>query len=184
MSYGGCETNNGASGTAFWNTLWEQAAAQGQTAFISTGDSGAATCDSSSSTYARNGYAVNALGSSAYNVAVGGSMFVDFGQAQYWGANGGSAVPFVNALSYIPETPWNQSRVAPNYLNAASTAYQTATGIVGAGGGISIYTARPSWQTGSGISSTSDPTPPHRPPARALPRVPPSPAPTVWFLTW
>ena len=31
LSYGGCETNNGATGTAFFNTLWEQAAAQGQT---------------------------------------------------------------------------------------------------------------------------------------------------------
>ena len=34
----------------------------------------------------------------------------------------------------------------------------TGTGIAGSGGGVSIYTARPSWQTGYGIPST-DPTP-------------------------
>ena len=83
LSYGGCETGNGASGTAFWNTLWEQAAAQGQSAFVSSGDSSAAGCQSSSATYG-TAYGVNALGSSAYNVAVGGSMFVDFGPSQYW----------------------------------------------------------------------------------------------------
>ena len=115
LSYGGCETNNTATGTAYFNNLWEQAAAQGQTAFVSSGDSGAAGCDSSNNSYATGGYGVNALGSSAYNVAVGGSMFVDFGQAQYWGATGGTTIPFANALSYIPETPWSQARTAPNY---------------------------------------------------------------------
>jgi hypothetical protein len=155
LSYGGCESGDGASGTAFWNSLWEQAAAQGQTAFVSSGDSGAATCDSSSATYATGGYAVNALGSSAYNVAVGGSMFVDFGPAQYWGTATGT--PYTSALGYIPEAPLDQSRVATTYLNSASTAYAAGTGVFSAGGGISIYTPRPSWQTGSGISATADP---------------------------
>jgi hypothetical protein len=156
LSYGGCEVGNGLSGTTFFNTLWEQAAAQGQTVFVSTGDSSADTCASSSSAYATSGYGVNALGSSAYNVAVGGTAFVDYGQATYWGANG-TTVPFTNALSYIPEAPWNNSKLSTTDLNSGSTGLSAGSGISGTGGGISIYTARPSWQTGSGISASSDP---------------------------
>jgi hypothetical protein len=161
LSYGGCETSSGASGTGYYNALWEQAAAQGQTAFVSSGDSNATGCQSSSATYG-TAYGVNALGSSAYNVAVGGSMFVDFGPNQYWTT--GSTAPaepgysFTTATSYIPEGVWNQGSLTTDYLNTLSTALQTGSGIAGGGGGVSIYTARPSWQTGSGISSSSDPT--------------------------
>lgn len=161
LSYGGCETGNGASGTAFWNTLWEQAAAQGQTAFVSSGDSNATGC-SSSSAATGTAYGVNALGSSAYNVAVGGSMFVDWGPNQYWNTGVFAPAPagynFTTATSYIPEAVWNQGALTTTYLNTLSTALQTGSGIVGGGGGISIFTARPPWQTGSGISSTADPT--------------------------
>ena len=162
LSYGGCEYNNGAVYTAYWNGLWEQAASQGQTVFVSSGDSGAAGCTSSSATPTPASpptglqYSVNSLGSSAYNVAMGGSMFVDFNPATYWGATGGTTIPFINALSYIPESPVNQSRLAPNYLNSTSTAYQTGSGVFAGGGGVSIYTARPSWQTGSGIPTNAD----------------------------
>ncbi len=153
LSYGGGEAGNGADGTAFWNILWEQAAAQGQTVFVSSGDSDAAGGDSSSATVA-TGYGVNALGSSAYNVAVGGSMFVDLNPSQYWGAVSG--IPYASALGYIPEAPWNQSRLTSTYLNSTDTVFQTGSGIVGGGGGISIYTPRPSWQTGSGIPTNAD----------------------------
>ncbi len=153
LSYGGGEAGNGADGTAFWNILWEEAAAQGQTAFVSSGDSDAAGGNSSSATVA-TGYGVNALGSSAYNVAVGGSMFVDLNPSQDWGAVSG--IPYASALGYIPEAPWNQSRLTTTYLNSAATAFQTGAGIVGGGGGISIYTPRPSWQTGSGIPTNAD----------------------------
>lgn len=157
LSYGGCERNNGQSGTAFWQIVWEQAAAQGQTAMVSSGDSGAAGCDSSSATYATGGYGINALGTSAYNVSVGGSMFVDYGPTQYWSATG-TTIPFANALSYIPEAALNQSRLTTTLLNSASTGTSAGSGIFSGGGGISIFTPRPSWQTGSGISATADPT--------------------------
>ncbi len=159
LSYGGCETANGTSGTYFYNSIWEQAAAQGQSVFVSSGDSGAAGC-SSSSAATGPAYGVNALGSSAYNVAVGGSMFVDYGASQYW--NGGVAAPapagynFATATSYIPEAAWNEGALTTTLLNVASTAPVAGAGIEGGGGGISIYTARPSWQTGSGISATAD----------------------------
>ena len=41
-SFGSCEAANGAAGTQFWNSLWQQAAAQGITSFVAAGDSGAA----------------------------------------------------------------------------------------------------------------------------------------------
>ena len=160
LSYGGCEYNNGQTYSNYWNSVWEQAAAQGQTVLVSSGDSGAAGCTSSSNSYASqsaNGtqYSVNSLGSSAYNVAMGGSIFVDFGQTPYWGTTG-TVIPFINALSYIPEAPVNQSRLATTELNAGSTAYVTGSGVFAGGGGVSIYTARPSWQTGSGIPTNAD----------------------------
>lgn len=163
LSYGGCEYNNGASYSAFWNNLWQQAAAQGQTVFVSSGDSGAAGCTRSTNVYAgqsTNGaqYSVNSLGSSAYNVAVGGSMFVDYNPGAYWAAGGsvGSVSPFISALSYIPEAALNQGRLTTTYLNNAATATQPGSGLFSTGGGVSIYNARPAWQTGSGIPTNAD----------------------------
>ena len=156
LSYGKCESSSGASETAFWNSLWEQAAAQGQTVFVSTGDSNAAGCEASSSQFGTSGFGVNALGSSAYNVAVGGSMFVDYGPSQYWAAASGP--PYATASSYIPEAAWNEGYLSTTYLNSTSTGTLAGRGVVGGGGGVSLYTARPSWQTGSGISPTADPT--------------------------
>ena len=75
LSFGQCEAFNGSS-NAFFNSLWEQAAAQGQTVLVSTGDSGSAGCDNpNSETYASYGLAVNGLASTPYNVAVGGTDF-------------------------------------------------------------------------------------------------------------
>src|SRR5205823_3389803 len=44
-SCGQCEAGLGAAGNAFYNTLWEQAAAQGITVILSSGDGGSAGCD-------------------------------------------------------------------------------------------------------------------------------------------
>ena len=48
-SYGACEAELGAGGNQFYNTLWEQAAAQGITVLMAAGDSGSAGCDSANS---------------------------------------------------------------------------------------------------------------------------------------
>jgi len=44
-SYGACETGLGTVGNAFYNALWQQAAAEGITVLLSTGDNGSAGCD-------------------------------------------------------------------------------------------------------------------------------------------
>ncbi len=155
LSYGGCELSNGSAGTAFWNTLWEQAAAQGQTVFVSSGDSSATGCASSSAALATGttagSYGVNALGSSAYNVAVGGSEFNEgtaLGVTPYWGPGGVS--PYGTALSYIPETVWSEG---------AFDVVTQGSGVAGGGGGVSMFTARPPWQVGPGINA-ADPAGP------------------------
>src|SRR6202041_1723015 len=47
MSFGLCEAALGSSGNSFLNSLWQQAAAEGITVFVSGGDSGADRGDSS-----------------------------------------------------------------------------------------------------------------------------------------
>lgn len=44
-SYGYCELGLGTSGNQFYSALWQQAAAEGITVFVSAGDNGAAGCD-------------------------------------------------------------------------------------------------------------------------------------------
>jgi pseudomonalisin len=135
MSFGLCEAALGASGNSFINGLWQQAAAQGITVFVSSGDSGAAGCDSSSATRARAGRAVNGLCSSPYSVCVGGTEFSDSNYSLYWG---GSNAPGTlgSALNYIPETAWNESG---------------NSGLWAGGGGVSTVYAKPAWQNGVGV---------------------------------
>ncbi len=84
VSFGLCEAALGASGNSFINGLWRQAAAQGISVFVSSGDSGAAGCDSSSATRAVKGRGVNGLCSSPYSVCVGGTQFSDSNYSLYW----------------------------------------------------------------------------------------------------
>lgn len=109
ISYGQCETVNGAAANAAYNATYQQAVAEGVSIFVASGDSGAAGCDNSVSE-ATHGIAVNAFASTPYNVAVGGTDFSDtyFGtNSTYWSASNTST--FGSALSYIPEIPWNDS---------------------------------------------------------------------------
>jgi pseudomonalisin len=146
------------------SNLWEQAAAQGQTVVVCAGDTGSATnIENEHQAIASNGIAVNALASTAYNVAAGGTDFQDsynqiqgdsaYGPALYWSPSnsaGGSS-----ALSYVPETAWNDScagsllaaseNAAPSAFCAANSTY----GNQGGSGGVSVLNSRPSWQNGT-----------------------------------
>ncbi len=136
MSFGLCEAALGSSGNKFFNSLWQQAAAQGITVFVSSGDSGAAGCDSSSATKATHGRGVNGLCSTPYSVCVGGTEFNDkTTPSLYWAATNGAGTDS-SALSYIPEVAWNES---------------AAGGLWAAGGGVSTIYGKPSWQTGAGV---------------------------------
>jgi subtilase family serine protease len=114
-SYGLCEALMG-TGNAFYNSLWEQATAQGITPMVSTGDNGSAACDivgpsgdDALAYVADEGLEVNGLASTPYNIAVGGNEFGD-DSSTYWNANNSSSpAPFTSALSYVPEMVWNES---------------------------------------------------------------------------
>ena len=108
-SFGLCEASLGTSGNRFLNSLWQQAAAQGITVFVSSGDNGAAGCDSASASSATHGRGVNGLCSTPYSVCVGGTEFNDASNPSlYWSASNAAGTQS-SALSYIPETVWNES---------------------------------------------------------------------------
>jgi subtilase family serine protease len=109
ISYGQCETVNGAAANAAYNSAYQQAVAEGVSIFVAAGDSGAAGCDNNVA-QATHGIAVNAFASTPNNVAVGGTDFSDTysrTNATYW--NSSNTSTFGSAISYIPEVPWNDS---------------------------------------------------------------------------
>jgi hypothetical protein len=136
LSYGLCEAAMGAGGNAFWNSTWEQAAAQGMSVFVSSGDSGAAGCDSPDLTTASQGKAVSGLCSTPYNTCVGGTEFNDtYNSGQYWSQTNGAGLS--SALSYIPELAWNES--------------SWSGGLWAGGGGASMIYSKPAWQAAPGV---------------------------------
>jgi pseudomonalisin len=136
-SFGLCEASLGTSGNSFLNSLWQQAAAQGITVFVSSGDNGAAGCDSASASTARRGRGVNGLCSTPYSVCVGGTELNDTSNPSlYWSSFNATGTQ-ASALSYIPEAAWNESGAG--------------AGLWSSGGGASSVYAKPSWQAGTGV---------------------------------
>ena len=159
ISYGSCEAVEGAGGNAFNLQAFEQAAAQGISVFVAAGDGGPAGCDDQGSqTYEVLGYAVGAEAGTPYSVSVGGTEFYGDGGAgysTYWNSSNNSLYQN-SAITYIPEYPWNESRVAsPTPTGEPSSDF---TDLWSGSGGISAYYLRPSWQQGSGINNATDPT--------------------------
>ncbi len=111
ISYGGCEVLSGETNNAAYKYAYQQGVAEGISIFVSSGDTNAAFCDGFFSyNGASHGLNVNALASTAYNVAVGGTDFGDTYagiNGAYWDLNNG--VAFRSAKSYIPEIPWNDT---------------------------------------------------------------------------
>ncbi len=137
ISFGACESSGGPSGVAFWDSLFQSAAAEGISVFVSSGDSGAAGCDAAFSAPPASPQpnSPNYICSSSYATCVGGTEFADTASpSTYWSSANGPG--YGSALSYIPEGAWNES---------------TSTSVAGTGGGVSTVIATPSWQTGTGV---------------------------------
>jgi hypothetical protein len=119
VSYGQCELFEGSAGNASYNAMWQTAAAEGFAVFVASGDAGAALCDDGqdqqygtpwASVY---GLAVNALASSPYDTAVGGTD-LNWGTVTTTNWNGtNSSTTGANAKGYIPEVPWNDTCTNP-----------------------------------------------------------------------
>ena len=179
ISFGGCEAAQGAT-NQFINSLFAQAAAQGQTVLVSSGDSGSAGCDNAKSQYyAVNGQAVNGLASTPYNVAVGGTDFyysswnqgagaIQAQLATYWNTTQSNNQPTVSIKGVIPEQPWNDSQYGLDIQSYYENSGEVATTIAGTGGGASNCALgnydsngnttscsggypKPAWQTGTGV---------------------------------
>jgi MYXO-CTERM domain-containing protein len=134
VSAGGCEALYSPALVSWLKTMGDQANAQGMTIVGVTGDTGAAGCDYGKPSVATKGLAVLLPGSLPQLTAVGGTTFVE-GGGSYW--NGSNGPGLSSALSYIPETTWN---------DVAKTGVLLATG-----GGVSTLFAKPAWQAGSGV---------------------------------
>ena len=126
LSYGECERFNGAAANAAYNTAYQQAAAEGISVFVSSGDEGAASCDAGQPTAVHN-ISVNGFASTPYNVAVGGTDYSDTyagTNSTYWNAT--NTVADGSAKSYIPEIPWNDS--CAGVLLASKSGFSTTYG--------------------------------------------------------
>ncbi len=173
-SYGECEAGLGTSGIDFYGNMWEQAAAQGITVMVSSGDSGSAGCDYSGyppdldvEYFGFDGLAVNGIASTPWNVAVGGTDFnqpTTALQEQYWNSTN-APITQESAKGPIPETTWNNSCTnaiwQPTYGTTAEAACNNLSlddAIVGGGGGgasgedgLGFGWLKPTWQTGHGV---------------------------------
>ncbi|HEY6268018.1 MAG TPA: protease pro-enzyme activation domain-containing protein [Candidatus Acidoferrum sp.] len=156
LSFGACEAGLGAAANSFFNTIWEQAAAEGITVLVAAGDPGSAGCDDfNTATAASNGLAVSGFASTPFNVAVGGTDFDDVGtQSNFWlvppAPNGPGKE---SALGYIHEVPWNDSCAATATASTLNTVCvnptpSTLLNIAGGSGGPSSVYAKPPWQNG------------------------------------
>jgi len=167
VSYGSCEQDLTPSGNAFINSLWEQAAAEGISVFVATGDAGAATCDAGNSGPVTDGPSVNGLASTPYNVAVGGTQFAESpAYNAYWNSN--NTATLESAIGYIPEGVWNDScdptlpsgtyncNYSQSYNNiegGGGGASSCAFGTVNSSGDVNCTSGypKPAWQKGTGV---------------------------------
>lgn len=173
ISFGACESDIG-SGNAAVSALFQEAAAQGITVTVSTGDSGVAGCFKTidtQGTLATSGFAVNGLASTPYALAVGGTE-PDPTQPQDW-ATSNAPTTLANAQAHIPEMVFNDSCANPqlvqlfHYASAQIFCNVTTLNgqpnpflqVFGGGGGVSSCTtasgstcesgyAQPAWQSG------------------------------------
>jgi subtilase family serine protease len=136
ISYAECETQNGATFNAAYNTAYQQAALEGVSVFVCAGDNGADMCaDNTGTGPSGDGITVNGIASTAYNVAVGGTDFGDTyagTNSDYWSNTNGPT--YGSALNYIPEIAWNDtcgSSLISDYLGYTTPDSFCATALGG-----------------------------------------------------
>ena len=147
ISYASCETQFTQTDYNTVDAVMSQAATQGQTVIAASGDQGATACSGVKglTTAQQEALAVNFPASSAFVTGMGGTEITSANSTSsnttYWTGGTSSSDTLTSAVKYIPEVAWNDD----------------ASGSISAsGGGASVFTNRPSWQTGvPGIASGS-----------------------------
>jgi hypothetical protein len=144
-SFGTCELALGEQGNQVWASLWEQAAAQGQTVFVSSGDTGPTTCQLIEGTFpsfqSLASVNVNGLSSTPWNVSVGGT---DFYYSDY-----ASGAPSAATL-------WNQTNDGSNGSLKATLPEQVWDDALG----FDVVSSGQNAAGGGGVSSCSQETVP------------------------
>jgi subtilase family serine protease len=185
ISFGDCESAQGSNNAAV-ESMYQQGAAEGITITVSSDDAGVVGCIAQAdlgvaNDVNSNGFAVNGLASTPYNLAVGGTDFNDLSPSTpYWNKTNQSGT-LASANSHIPEMVWNDSCANPVFASAYGGTVDTIAfcntatiqdqsnpfiDIIGGGSGVSSCTttssngdcaggyAQPSWQQSVlGISS-------------------------------
>lgn len=150
VSFGDCEAAIGTE-NGFWLQAWQQAAAQGISAFVSTGDTGAAGCDPNAPSIApaQGGVGISGFASTPFNTAVGGTEFnetVNGGMAStYWSPTSNPST-LASAIGYIPEMVWNES-CSPTQAGSVCAPPNDVFLFFSGGGGVSGLYPTPSYQT-------------------------------------
>ncbi|HWC64817.1 MAG TPA: S53 family peptidase, partial [Thermoanaerobaculia bacterium] len=137
-SFGACERDLG-SGNDFYDSLWQQAAAEGITVFVPSGDSGAAGCEDATASRGTV-RAVSGLCSTPWDVCVGGTQLDDASDPARWWSATQDPQTQESLLSPVPEVVWNESGAVPG-----------GSGLLATGGGPSAIYDKPSWQHAPGV---------------------------------
>lgn len=139
LSYSSCEADNGRSVAEGVDDFFSQAAAEGISVFVASGDAGVAGCASLDSPPSAGEPVTTNVLCSQYVTCVGGTEFADHANPDlYWNSN--NAEGFLSARGYIPEGAWNEPLDHDGDPQLAAT-----------GGGVSAYLPTPSWQAGTGV---------------------------------
>ena len=135
-----CESDTTSALARMVGALREQAAAQGITWMVGSGDAGPYVCFNNVDT-PPGPLTVNILAASPYVVAVGGTEFNSESiiGTTYWSATNNSKT-LASALSYPPEEVWNDS------CDAAKCGADNVTAASSSGGASKVFT-KPSWQS-------------------------------------
>jgi hypothetical protein len=133
-----CESDMTSAQQMHTNALRQQAAAQGITWVVGSGDEGS-YCESTIGNLGQ--LSVNGFASSPYVVAVGGTEFSPTTNTLAFWSSTNNTTTLSSALSYIPEVGWNDS-CSPTQCGSADAI------ISASGGGVSSFYSKPAWQTG------------------------------------
>jgi Pro-kumamolisin, activation domain/Fibronectin type III domain len=121
ISFSTCERLLTPAGNTAINSMFQQAVAEGITVTVSSDDAGVAGCTDSedlgkANDVSSNGFAVNGLASTPYDLAVGGTDFDPTVETQYWSTSN-QAGTLATATSHIPEIVWNDSCANPVFAS-------------------------------------------------------------------
>jgi hypothetical protein len=127
LSIYACENSVQKTSTLAFDSLFQTAEAQGTSVFVASGDAGAAGCEMhNQASDLTPVLSANALCSSTHVTCVGGTSF--------------TTIQSHDSGSWTLDGAWNDPGTTNFVVNAT-------------GGGASVYIAKPSWQTGTGVPS-------------------------------